>query len=117
MLFKDIAERVKLANMTVEQRIKYEESIMTENDILNSIEEQLEEAREIAAAEGWAKGEAEGRAKGEAEGRAVGRAVGRAEGRIEGRVEVIQLLYAKGMTIEQISDLLEVDPKEIEDLV
>ena len=105
MLFKDIAERVKLANMTVEQRIKYEESIMTENDILNSIEEQLEEAREIAAAEGRAKGEAEGRA------------VGRAEGRIEGRVEVIQLLYAKGMTIEQISDLLEVDPKEIEDLV
>ena len=114
---EELYTRSELANMTVEQRIKYEESIMTENDILNSIEEQLEEAREIAAAEGWAKGEAEGRAKGEAEGRAVGRAVGRAEGRIEGRVEVIQLLYAKGMTIEQISDLLEVDPKGIEDLV
>lgn len=35
----------------------------------------------------------------------------------KGRAEVIQLLHAKGMTIEQIAGLLEVDPKEIEDLV
>lgn len=61
----------------------------------------MEEAREIGAAQGWAKGEAEGRA----------------EGRIEGRAEVIQLLHAKGMTIEQIAGLLDVDPKEIEDLL
>ena len=97
--------RSELAKMTVEQRIKYEESIMTENDILNSIEERLEEAREIAEAKGRAKGEAEGRAKGEAEGRA------------EGRAEVIQQLHVKGMTIEQIADLLDVDPKEIEMLI
>ncbi len=101
--------RSELAKMTVEQRIKYEESIMTENDILNSIEEQLEEAREIAEAEGWAKGEAEGREEGRAEGKA--------EGRAEGRKEVIQQLYSKGMSIEQIAGLLDVDPKEIEDLV
>ena len=89
--------RTELAKMTVEQRIKYEESIMTENDILNSIDEQLEEAREKAKAEGWAKGEAEGRA--------------------EGRAEVIRLLHSKGMSIEQIAGLLEIDPKEIEVLV
>lgn len=97
--------RSELAKMTVEQRIKYEESVMTENDILNSIEEQLEEAREIAEAAGRAKGEAEGWAKGEAKGRA------------EGRAEVIRLLHSKGMSIEQIADLLGVDPKEIGDLV
>lgn len=89
--------RSELAKMTVEQRIKYEESIMTENDILNSIEERLEEAREIAEAKGRAKGEEEGRA--------------------EGRAEVIQQLHVKGMTIEQIADLLDVDPKEIEMLI
>lgn len=98
---EELYTRSELAKMTIEQRIKYEEDVMTQNDILNSIEEQLEAARVIAEAEGRAKGEAEGRV----------------EGRVEGRAEVIRLLYAKGMTLEQIADMLEVDPKEIEGLV
>ena len=41
----------------------------------------------------------------------------RAKGEAEGSAEVIQLLHAKGMTIEQIAGLLDVDPKGIEDLL
>lgn len=63
---EDLFVKSELAKMTVEQRLKYEESIMTRNDILNSIAEQLEDAKKeaarIGAAEGMAKGLAEGKA-------------------------------------------------------
>ena len=42
----------EFANMTLEQRLKIEESIMTQNDILNSISEQIQDAREEAIAIG-----------------------------------------------------------------
>lgn len=61
---EELFTRSELAKMTVAQRIKYEESAMTQNDILNSVAEQLEEAREIAIAEGRAEGHAEGHAEG-----------------------------------------------------
>ena len=118
---EDLYVKSELAKMTVEQRLKYEESIMTRNDILNSIAEQLEDARKEAqergAAEGRAKGMEEGLAEGRAEGRAKGRAEGRAEGKAEGQKEILRMLHSKGMSIEQISELLEMDYSDVEKAV
>ena len=69
---EDLFTQSELARMTLEQRLKIEESIMTENDIRNSIAEQLEEGRAANIAEGKAAGLAEGRAEGElAKARAI----------------------------------------------
>lgn len=95
----------EFANMTLEQRLKIEESIMTQNDILNSIAEQIQNAREEAIA----IGQQEGMAKGMAEGRAEGRAQGRAEG----RAEVIKQLLVAGMAAEDIAAALGVSVEEL----
>lgn len=95
----------ELAKMTVEQRKTYEEGIMTRNDILNSIAEQVADAR------------AEAKKIGIAEGLAEGRAEGKAEGKAEGRAEIIRLMHSKGMSAEQISELLETDSAEIERII
>jgi predicted transposase/invertase (TIGR01784 family) len=50
--------------------------------------------------------EAEGRARGQAEGRAEGRAEGHAEGRAQERENVRQKLRAKGLSDQEIADLL-----------
>ncbi len=91
----------ELAKMTVEQRKTYEEGIMTRNDILNSIAEQVADARAEAKKIGIAEGLAEGKA----------------EGRAEGRAEIIRLMHSKGMSAEQISELLETDSAEIERII
>ena len=95
----------EFANMTLDQRLKIEESIMTQNDILNSIAEQIQDAREEAIA----IGKQEGMAKGIAEGRAEGRAQGRAEG----RAEVIKQLLTSGMAAEDIAAALGVSVEEL----
>lgn len=89
--------RSELAKMTTEQRIKYEEEVMTNDDILNSIAEQIEEAREEAIAEGLAKGSAMGMA--------------------EGRAEVIRKLMDKGMTMQDICNLLEICEEELKEML
>ena len=81
---EDLFTQSELARMTLEQRLKIEESIMTENDIRNSIAEQLEEGRAKALAEGKAEGRAEGLEIGRVEGREEGLEIGREEGREEG---------------------------------
>ena len=101
--------RSELAMMTTEQRIKYEEDVMTNDDILNSIAEQIEEAREEAIAQGLS----EGRAKGRAEGRAEGRV----EGRAEGRAEVIRKMLNKGMTADDVCSLLEISPSGLNEIL
>lgn len=73
----------ELAKMTIEQRIKHEEGIMTRNDILNSISEQIEEARKEAIEIGIREGREEGRSQGRVLGREEGS--GRAEPREEQR--------------------------------
>lgn len=67
---EELYVKSELARMSQEQRFKIAEELMTENDILNSIDEQLEDARTEAIAEGLAEGRAEGRVEGIAEGRA-----------------------------------------------
>ena len=94
---EDLYVKSELAKMTVEQRLKYEESIMTRNDILNSIAEQLEDARKEAARIGAAKGMAQGMAQGVAEGLEKGLAQGMAEGLEKGRAEGLEKGWAEGL--------------------
>ena len=87
----------ELAKMTKEQRISLEVSIMSRNDMLNSMMESIEEAR-IEAAE---------------LGRAEGREQGLAEGRAEGRDETIRKMLASGVSMDVISAALELTPEQV----
>ena len=92
---EDLFIRSELAKMTKEQRIKYEEEVMTRNDILNSIAEQLEDARKEATEIG----------------RAEGMAVGIEEGRAKTR-EIARRLIAEGMPVEKVADITGIDASE-----
>ena len=131
---EDLYIQSELAKMTVEQRKKYEEEIMTRNDILNSIEEQLEDARiegtKIGHAEGLAKGMEEGLEKGLKEGIQKGIQKGIQEGIQKGIQEGIQKGIQKGiqegiqkaikrmaeadMTVEQICSILKIEAEAVE---
>lgn len=106
---EDLFIKSELANMTVEQRKKYEVEIMTRNDILNSISEQLEDAR----AEAMKIGLEEGREK----GKAIGKEEGKKEGKKEGKEDILRMLHSKGMSIEQISELTEIERDEVERII
>lgn len=115
---EDLYIKSELAKMTIEQRIKHEEGIMTRNDILNSISEQIEEARkeaiEIGIREGIEEGRAEGRAQGRALGREEGIREGRAEGRAEGQAETIRKMLAAGIPASAIAEALEITIEQCE---
>ena len=102
---EDLFIKSELANMTVEQRKKYEVEIMTRNDILNSISEQLEDAR------------AEAMKIGLEEGREKGKAIGKEEGKKEGKADILRMLHSKGMSIGQISELTEIAKDEVERII
>ncbi len=109
---EELFTQSELAKMTIEQRLKIEESIMTENDIRNSIAEQIEDARAEAMIEGRAEGLAEGRIVGLAEGRIVGHAEGQTEEREKNArnlrelgVDLEIIAKATGLTIEEIRNL------------
>ena len=106
---EDLYLKSELANMTVEQRKKYETDIMTRNDILNSIAEQLEDAR----AEAEKIGLAEGRAQGIAQGIAQGMAQGMAQGLAEGRAEAVRKMLTAGFSPEQIADIMDMSQDDI----
>ena len=105
--------RSELAAMTTEQRVKLEESIMTENDILNSIAEQVEDARTAAIAEGRAEGLIEGRA----EGRSKGLIEGRAEGRATAINEVICKMAEAGLPVSQIADIMNMTTDRVQEII
>ena len=90
----------ELAKMTPEQRIKFEEEFMTQNDILNSIEEQLEDARKEAIAVGLAEGREEGRAEGRAEANADV-----AKKLLEMQMDIRSIAEVTGLSIEAIKAL------------
>ena len=106
---EDLYIQSELAKMTTEQRIKYEEEVMTRNDILNSIAEQLEEGKARNMAEGREIGIAEGRR----EGREVGMVEGRKEGRKEAQLEIVKKLIADGMTAEKAAEITGIPVTEL----
>lgn len=94
---EDLFIQSELARMTLEQRLKIEESIMTENDIRNSIAEQLEE----------------GRARVLAEGRAQGIAEGRAEGELAKAREIASKLLAAGLSRAEVSEIVGLEESDL----
>ncbi len=80
----------ELAKMTKEQRISLEVSIMSRNDMLNSMRETIEEAVKVATEKAREEASKEAAARGHAEGRA----------------EVINAMLLAGVTPELISSAL-----------
>jgi predicted transposase/invertase (TIGR01784 family) len=125
---EELYRHAELAKMTKEQRISLEVSIMSRNDILNSLRETVEaakeEAIEIGKAEGRAKGLAQGREIGLSEGREIGisegREIGISEGRAEGRAEeqreIAGRMLAAGMPVEQIAQFTGMTAEELSSL-
>ena len=98
---EELFRQAELAKMTEEQRISFEISVMSRNDMLNSFRETLEAAKEEVKAKGLAEGRAEGLA----------------EGRAEGINSVIKQMHTKGMSIQQIADIVEMPVDEIQAIV
>lgn len=94
---EDLFTQSELARMTLEQRLKIEESIMTENDIRNSIAEQLEE----------------GRARALAEGKAEGLETGRAEGELAKAREIATKLLEKGFSRSETAAIVGIEESEL----
>ena len=129
---EELYRHAELAKMTKEQRISLEVSIMSRNDILNSLRETVEaakeEAIEIGKAEGRAKGLAQGREIGLSEGREIGlsegreigisegREIGISEGRAEKRREIAGRMLAAGMPVEQIAQFTGMTAEELSSL-
>jgi hypothetical protein len=64
-------------------------------------------------ADAIAEGEAKGRAEGEAKGRAEGEAKGRAEGEMLGQQKVALKMLRKGLGVQDVSALAEIDEDEV----
>ncbi len=119
---EELFMQAELAKMTKEQRISIELSIMSRNDILNSISETIESAKEEAVAlgkaEGHALGKAEGHALGKAEGHALGKAEGHALGKAEGEIlkakEIAIRLLAKGFSKSEVASIVGIDESELD---
>ena len=90
---EELFRQAELAKMTEEQRISFEISVMSRNDMLNSFRETLEAAKEEVKAKGLA------------------------EGRVEGINSVIKQMHTKGMSIQQIADIVEMPVDEIQTIV
>ena len=90
---EELFRQAELAKMTEEQRISFEISVMSRNDMLNSFRETLEAAKEEVKAKGLA------------------------EGRAEGINSVIKQMHTKGMSIQQIADIVEMPVDEIQAIV
>ena len=102
--FEDVMNE---ASMTPEERARYEISLEAYREEMNVMSFYTRKGKEEGLAEGRAKGLAEGKA----EGRAEGLAEGKAEGQTEAMLSTIRKLLAKGMSQQEIIDLLDIDPK------
>ena len=91
---EELYRQAELAKMTNDQRTSFELSVMSRNDILNSIQETIEAEIEKAKAE-------------------VTKNV-RAEGRAEGRAETIRKMLAAGLPADAIAAALGITVEECE---
>jgi predicted transposase/invertase (TIGR01784 family) len=92
-VFKKMFEVSELLNMDEKTRSNVIENMTTERDLRN----QMDYAKQ--------------------EGIQEGRAEGRAEGRIEGINLVIMQMIAKGMTVQQVADIVDMTAEEIEAII
>ncbi len=104
-IFTKLFDAAAIARFTPTELREYEDSLKAYRDIKNSLDTAKEEGR------------AEGRAEGREEGRAEGREEGIEAGRAEGIAMVAKTMYAKGMDIETIASMTDMDKNELEKLL
>jgi len=93
---------------------KYWDGVSVERTLLaDAIAEGEAKGRAEGEAKGEAKGRAEGRTEGRAEGRAEGEAKGRAEGKLLGQQVAALKLLRKGLGVQEVADLLEIEAEEV----
>lgn len=102
---RELYEAAEIANLNPQQRREYEAELKRRRDLLGAYEFQKNLGRSEGIAEGIAEGKAEGKAEGIAEGKA--------EGILLERRKNVQSMHAAGMSIEQISSILEIEQSEV----
>ncbi len=80
-------------------------------------EKHMQQIREEGQQEGREEGRAEGREEGRAEGLAQGRKEGREEGRLSKLADQINHLREKGLSVENIADILVESPEQIRQIM
>ena len=96
-IFTKLFDAAAIARFTPTELREYEDSLKAYRDIKNSLDTAKEEGR--------------------AEGRAEGREEGIEAGRAEGIAMVAKTMYAKGMDIETIASMTNMDKNELEKLL
>ena len=96
-IFTKLFDAAAVARFTPTELREYEDSLKAYRDIKNSLDTAKEEGR--------------------AEGRAEGREEGIEAGRAEGIAMVAKTMYAKGMDIETIASMTDLDKNELEKLL
>lgn len=99
--FKRLFLLAEINKFTDEEKKQYEESLKNMGDYNNIINTAAEEAEK----------------RGFARGVNVGREEGREEGRIQRNVVVIKNLHSRGMSLEDISQVVELTKEEVEKLL
>ncbi|MBQ8520505.1 MAG: Rpn family recombination-promoting nuclease/putative transposase [Bacteroides sp.] len=111
-IFDRLEKVASQANLSQEERRRYEEEWKIYNDYFNTIES----AKKKAAAEAREEAHEIGLAIGRKEGLAEGRAEGRAEGEAKAQLANARKMKEKGYPIADITDITGLSPEEIEKL-
>lgn len=101
---QEARKKLQYYSMTDAERYAYDEhlnAVMIQNDVLGNAREE---------------GLAEGRAEGLAEGRAEGLTQGRAEGRAEAKKDIVKVMLAEGLSVEQVAKYCGLTVEEVESI-
>ena len=107
-IFSRLERVASQANLSEEERARYEEEWKIYNDYFNTIESAKKQGLEEGMEKGMEKGRAEGIAEGEAKGRA--------EGEHKANIENAKKMKAMEFPIETITEITGLSPEEIEAL-
>ena len=116
----DSALEIGMGDSFMESSVKEQVEFCMTEDLREAYDHDLawkEECKRQGLAEGRAEGRAEGIAEGRAEGRAEGLAEGIEEGRLEGKREIINNMLSNNISINDISSIINMSPKDIEKLL
>ena len=103
----------EMAGFTEDKRIKYEKEMYDER----RRKSEMNTAKRIGFETGHKEGLEAGFAEGLENGLKQGIEQGKQSGKAEEKAEIIRLLHSKGMSIEEISNLLETDLNEVRETV
>lgn len=101
---QEARKKLQYYSMTDAERYAYDEhlnAVMIQNDVLGNAREE---------------GLAEGRAEGLTQGRAEGLTQGRAEGRAEAKKDIVKVMLAEGLSVEQVAKYCGLTVEEVESI-